>query len=128
MENRETHSLVQAESCQTDDWACSGMGLLWWGLPVVALILGARWESARPWLWVPGFLLAGVACLANAASCKRVHCYFTGPVYLLAAAYVVLAGFHLLPMNPNVFLAAVVFLTLLAHAAEIPLGRYRKRA
>lgn len=27
----------------------------------------------------------GFACLANAARCRRMHCYFTGPYFLLLA-------------------------------------------
>lgn len=27
----------------------------------------------------------GLACLANAARCRRMHCYFTGPYFLLLA-------------------------------------------
>ncbi len=70
----------------------------------------------------------GIACLANAARCGRVHCYITGPLFLLAAAYVVLAEFHVIPMRPGVFLDVVLLLIVLACLAELPLGRYRKNA
>jgi len=68
----------------------------------------------------------GIACLANAARCGRMHCYFTGPLLLLAAVYVVLAEFHLVPMRAGIFLDVVILLTVLAFLAELPLGRYRK--
>ena len=127
METKDTNPPVSAASCQANDWASGGMGRWLWLLPIVALIVGASWVSARAWLWIPAFLIMSVACLANAARCGRVHCYFTGPLFLLAAVYVALAEFHLLPMNPNMLLATVLFLTLLSYAAEFPLGRYRKR-
>jgi len=55
-----------------------------------------------------------------------MHCYFTGPLLLLAAVYVVLAEFHLVPMRAGIFLDVVILLTVLAFLAELPLGRYRK--
>jgi len=57
-----------------------------------------------------------------------VHCYFTGPLFLLAAAYVVLAEFRVVPMNPGIFLDVVVVMTGLGYLSELVLGRYRKRA
>jgi hypothetical protein len=68
----------------------------------------------------------GIACLANAARCRRVHCYLTGPLFLLAALYVVLAEFHIVQMHPAILLDTVLVLTLLACLAEFPLGKYRK--
>lgn len=126
METKQSNFPTSAASCHTTDWLCSGKGLLFWGLPILALIVGGSWSSMRPWFWIPALLIMGIACLANAARCGRVHCYFTGPLYLLAAAYVVLAEFQLVPMNPNRFLGAVLLLTLLAYLAEFPLGRYKK--
>ena len=57
-----------------------------------------------------------------------MHCYITGPVFLLAGAYVVVAEFSLLPMDGGIFLLAVLGITTLACLAELPLGRYRKGA
>ena len=126
METKEANSSVSIAFSHANDLICSGKALFIWYLPIAALIVGASWTSGRPWLWIPAFLVMGVACLANAARCGRVHCYFTGPLYLLSAIYVVLAEVHLVPMNPNTFLGAVLLLTLLAYLAEFPLGKYRK--
>jgi len=119
---------ASAASCQANDLLCGGRSVLLWCLPAAALIAGLWWSSLRPWLWVPAFLVMGGACLANAARCGRVHCYFTGPLFLLAAAYVVLAEFRLVPMNPGIFLDIVVVMTGLGYLSELVLGRYRKRA
>jgi hypothetical protein len=78
-------------------------------------------------LWISAFLAMGAACLANAARCGRVHCYVTGPLLLLAAAYVTLSGFHLVPMQPGIFLNIIFGVAVLACLAEIPLGRYRRK-
>lgn len=86
-----------------------------------------RTHISRLWSFGPALLIAGVACLANAVRCGRVHCYLTGPIFLLAAAYSVLAGLGLVPMRPGVFLDAVLVMVVLAHLVELPLGRYRKK-
>ncbi len=128
MENRRASAPVPVASCEAKDWTCGGMSLFLWCLPIAAVIVGSSWTSARPWLWIPAFLVMGIACLANAARCGRVHCYITGPLFLLAAVYVALAEFHFVPMRPGIFLDVLILLTILAFLAELPLGRYRKNA
>ncbi len=126
MENKQAGSPVSPATCQANDLTCEGRGLFLWCLPIAALIVGYSWASARPWLWIPAFLVMGIACLANASRCGRVHCYFTGPLFLLAAVYVALGEFHLVPWRPAILLDTVLVLTLLAYLAELPLGKYRK--
>jgi hypothetical protein len=46
---------------------------------------------------------------------------------LLAAAYVALASFHVVPFAPAILLDAVLALVVLAYLAEIPFGKYRAR-
>src|SRR6266436_8298062 len=65
--------------------------------------------------------IMGVGCLVNVSRCGRLHCYITGPVFLLAGDYVVLAEFSLLPMDGGIFLLAVLGITTLACLAELPL-------
>ncbi|MDE2111952.1 MAG: hypothetical protein KGJ79_12480, partial [Alphaproteobacteria bacterium] len=70
------------------DLAGSWMRMLaWWG-PGVALIvitgnMGWWWHMAA---WSLGLLWLGGLCVANAMHCGRLHCYFTGPLYLALAA------------------------------------------
>jgi hypothetical protein len=54
-------------SRQSSDLACGGSGVLLWWLPAAALIAGANWPNFRLLLWVPAFLVMGMACLVNAA-------------------------------------------------------------
>ena len=91
------------------------------------MIAGLHWPHARPWLWIPALLVMGGACWANAARCGRLHCYFTAPIFLIAAAYVVLAEFGLVPLPPGMFLDAVLAASALACLAELPLGKYRPK-
>lgn len=98
-----------------------------WCLPTGALIVGLSLAEARAWLWIPAFLVMGIACLVNAARCGRLHCFVTGPIYLLSAVYVGLAAVGLLPIRPGVFLLAVLGITALACLADRPLGMYRSK-
>lgn len=70
---------------------CKAAWFLWY-LPILLVIVGGSWSRGRIWLWVPAFAVMGVGCLANAALCGRMHCYFTGPLFLVAAIFVALAG------------------------------------
>ena len=129
METKESNSPRSVAPRQANDWAWAGKGLLvLWGLAAVALIVGDRLPSARPWLWFTGFLVAGVGCVANAARCGRRHCYVTGPLFLLAAIYVALTGFHLVPMNETVFMGVLAVAVALACLSELILGRYVGKA
>ena len=87
--------------------------MLLWFLPAMALIVGSYWQRGRLLLWIPAFLVMGVACLVNAARCGRVHCYVTGPLSLLAIIYVIAAEFHLVPMNAGYFLDSISGISIL---------------
>ncbi len=52
--------------------------------------------------------------VVNARRCGRLHCYITGPVYLLAAIYVALAAVGIVPIRPGIFLLTVFAVTMLA--------------
>jgi len=99
-----------------------------WRLPAGLLLFGLFWSEVRAWLWTPALVVAGLACLVNAARCRRLHCYFTGPLYLLGAAWVVLAEFHAVPMRPGWFLLGLVGASAIAQLAELRLGKYLKEA
>ena len=111
---------------QKADLVCGKSAIMLWYLPAFAIIVGLNWAAARAWLWIPAFLVMGVACSVNAARCGRLHCLVTGPVYLLAAIYVALAAFGLVPMRPNMLI--VLGVTICAFVAERPLGTYRNRS
>jgi len=42
------------------------------------------------------FLIMGLACIANARRCGRVHCYFTGPLFLLSAVLSAVHGWNVI--------------------------------
>jgi hypothetical protein len=118
---------MDQQSCKSSDLVLSWKAILLWCLPLIALIVGSYWQRGRLLLWIAAFFVMGVACLVNAARCGRVHCYVTGPLSLLAIIYVIVAEFHLVPMNAGYFLDSILGISILAFLVEIPLGRYRKR-
>lgn len=55
-----------------------------WCIPTLLVLVGALVPPVRAVLWVPSFAIMGVACLVNARGCGRLHCFVTGPLFLLA--------------------------------------------
>ncbi len=106
--------------------------MLWYALPVAA-ILGAGQVLASPrWIgliWAAAFATMGGKCLANASDCGRVHCYFTGPWFLLAAIVSLLHGFAFGPVGPLSWklIGSVggVGAAILGCGSEAIMGRYR---
>lgn len=82
--------------------------LLWW-LPIVGILIGfALHAPASEALWAAGFAVMGVSCLVNARNCRRVHCYFTGPWFLIIAVVSLLYAVGLISVqafNPNIIAA-----------------------
>ncbi len=64
-----------------------GKVMLFYGLPFVAIAIAGNWGSRElvGIVWQLGFAIMGATCLINAARSHRVHCYFLGPLFLLAA-------------------------------------------
>jgi hypothetical protein len=67
---------------------------LLWRLPWVAVVVSllVKDPSLKAVIWTIAFAQMGVACIANATGCRRMHCFFTGPWYLLAAVASFLRG------------------------------------
>lgn len=101
---------------------------LLWGIPLGLLLIGALFgPRGRTALWAPPFLVMGVGCVVNATHCGRLHCYFTGPLYLLAAAATLLQGLALVSFGWGWIVSAAAVGTLLAFAPEWLHARYVHR-
>ncbi len=116
------------DSCASRDLVCSSWACLLWCVPTAMLLAGFYWPAGHVWLWIPALVVAGGACIVNAGRCGRLHCYITGPFFLLAALYVALAEFHIVPLQPGRFLLVVFVVSVVACLVEFPLGRYTKKA
>ncbi|WP_411961219.1 hypothetical protein ACK3BE_32300 (plasmid) [Pseudomonas mandelii] len=75
----------------SDLGSCDSLRKTWqvvsfWVLPAVVATIAIVLSDRRPALLLAaGAALAvmGGACLVNAARCRRLHCYITGPYFLL---------------------------------------------
>jgi len=71
----------------------------------------------------------GVACIMNALRCGRVHCYLTGPFFLLMALVALSYGLGILRLGKNGW-NLLGLITLIGAIAlwclpEMFLGKYR---
>lgn len=113
------------------DWASGWRGLLLWGAPI-SILLAASWLPERYLvvIWPSVLTFMGVACLANARRCGRVHCYATGPFFLIVAAGALLYGLGVIPLGRNGWntlgLILLVGSIVLCCGPELLFGRYRR--
>lgn len=105
---------------------------LWW-LPPIAIVATASSGFSVAWrtiVWIIALGLMATGCIVNALRCGRVHCYFTGPFFLLMAIVTLLFGIGILPLGRNgwnwigltILLGAIAFYYL----PEVFLGKYRR--
>jgi uncharacterized membrane protein HdeD (DUF308 family) len=109
----------------------SAFALFW--LPAIAIAVTARSNFGAGWrtlVWTVSLGTMGAACLINAVRCGRVHCYVTGPFFVLMAVATLLYGVGILPLGAKGW--SLLGLTILVGAIalccvpELFLGRYRK--
>lgn len=109
------------------DWAHGVRGCLTWGIPAVLLIISPVQYFFTVWPTVLTFM--GVACLLNARRCGRIHCYFTGPFFLVLAGIGLLYGLGVLPLGAGgwstLSVALVTGSAILLCVPEWIFGRYR---
>ena len=82
------------------DWAHGIRGCLIWGIPIAILLISPGMGTHYLAIVWPGLLtFMGVTCLLNARQCGRIHCYFTGPFFLVLAGVALLYGVGWLPLG-----------------------------
>jgi hypothetical protein len=90
------------ESAKQDWVADSGSYWIAWGIPTAALVAGIFVAPPiRTIIWSTALLWMGTACIVNALRCGRIHCYLTGPFFLLMAVITFLHGFEIVWLGPN---------------------------
>ena len=107
-------------------------GAVFW-LPALVLVasgfltIGQGWRSA---VWAAALGTMGVACVANAIRCHRVHCYVTGPFFLVMALVALLYGLGVVPLGPDAWniigAVALVGAAVLWWLPEVFFGKYRR--
>lgn len=105
---------------------------LYW-LPALAIVVAGALAISRGWrtaVWVVALATMGVACIANALRCGRVHCYLTGPFFLLMALAALSYGLGILRLHGNGWnllgLITLIGALALGCLPEMFLGKYRK--
>jgi hypothetical protein len=86
-------------------------------------------NSIRTIVWTAALVVLGTACSINAARCGRIHCYLTGPFFLVMAAFTLLYGVGMLPLGGHgwnvIGLTILIGAIVLCCLPEIIFGKYR---
>ncbi len=107
--------------------------VLFYGLPGVAIYLTGNYgdREVAAIVWPVAFLVMGVACVANARRCRRVHCFFTGPLFLLASVLSALHGWRVMDLGPRAWeligYGTFALAFVLYFAPEAVWGKYFRR-
>ena len=110
------------------------LALAFFGLPAIAMVVAGRADVGEGWrtvVWVAALGTMGAACVGNAVRCGRLHCYITGPFFLLMSMLTLLLGLGVLRLGRNAW--SVIGWTILAGSAvlccvpELLFGKYRSR-
>ena len=106
--------------------------ILYW-LPAIAIVVAGAPAISNGWrtvVWVVALAIMGAACMVNALRCGRVHCYITGPFFLLMALAALLYGLGILHFGGNGWnllgLIGLVGTIAFWYLPEMFLGKYRK--
>ena len=102
-------------------------------LPGIAIVAAASTGFPGAWrtaVWTVSLCIMGAGCIANALRCGRVHCYLTGPFFLLMALVTLLYGLGVMPLGRNGWnlIGGTILIGTIALwcLPEMLLGKYRK--
>lgn len=104
---------------------------LFWYAPALVWAVARGWPAWRARVWALAFAVMGTGCTLNALRCRRLHRHLTAPLFLLAAAWCVLAAHGAVALHPVAVMllvgasfAAAVLATL---ARALPAGLIPRR-
>ncbi len=78
------------------------LALFW--IPAIAIVVTGSSNFRDGWrtlVWTAALITMGTACITNAYRCRRVHCYITGPFFILMAVVTLLYGLGVTPLGRN---------------------------
>jgi hypothetical protein len=106
---------------------------LFW-LPAVAIAVTSRHSFDGAWrtvVWTVALSTMGTACVINSVRCGRLHCYLTGPFFLVMSIVTLLYGLGIVPLGGNgwnlIGLATLIGAVVLCCLPELFFGKYRNR-
>jgi hypothetical protein len=117
---------TQPDNYTRNDWVTRpAAGFFWWCLPLGVgfaanfLELPVRGTAI---IWVILFVWMGTGCILNALRCHRLHCYVSGPTFLLGAVVLGFLATGLLAFGPhalNNIVGVTLVIALLSFVPEI---------
>ena len=110
--------------CSQRDLVGGWWAFVLWCVPTALVLVGVLLPNARALLWVPSFAIMGIACLVNARGCGRLHCFVTGPLFLLASVATALDALAVVTIDWKLIFAGTGVGTLLAYSLEWIRGKY----
>ena len=110
--------------CSKRDLVGGWWAVALWCIPTALVLVGALVPSVRAALWVPSFAIMGIACLVNARSCGRLHCFVTGPLFLVASLATAVDALDVITIDWKLIFVGVGVGTLLAYSLEWLRGKY----
>ena len=124
-----------ATTCKSRDILSSRwrVFILYW-LPAIAIVVAGAPVISSGWrtvVWTVALATMGGACIVNAVRCGRVHCYLTGPFFLLMALVALSYGLDILHLGGNGWnllgLITLIGAVTLWYLPEMFLGKYWQR-
>jgi hypothetical protein len=107
------------------------LGFLLFCVPAIAIIASGRYGFERTAIWTVALAILGGACLANSLRCGRIHCYLTGPFFLIMALITLLYGSGVLPLGKHgwntIELTVLLGAIVLSCLPEMIFGKYGKQ-
>lgn len=105
-----------------------GVALYW--IPVLVLIVSGFLNIDQIWrtiIWTAALTTMAAGCIVNAFRCGRVHCYVTGPFFLIMAIFILVRGLDT-PIGDEgwnmIALTVLVGTSVLWFVPEMFFGRY----
>jgi hypothetical protein len=102
-------------------------------LPAIAIVVAGNSGfsgSARTIVWAVALSTMGITCVVNARRCGRVHCYITGPFFLVMAVVTLSYGLGIVPLGRNgwnlIGMTILIGAVALCCLPEMFFGKYRK--
>lgn len=116
-----------------NDHAARPLSFFWsWGLPILILLSTNFVANIVPFPVILAMMSGslfwmGIACLLNARRCRRRHCYYSGPIFMIGGIATLVVGFDVLPLGKDgliIVIGATLTLALMTYASEPIFGKY----
>ena len=108
------------------------LSFIFYCLPAIAIVASGFEPVSRGWrtaIWTAALTVMGAACVANARRCGRIHCFVTGPFFLLAAVATLLYGMGVISLGAHgwnlIGLTILIGAIVLCCLPEMVFGKYR---